>query len=268
MGSDKESRELYRDVVKRHQKVLIDVEANPERAGEVYQAFLRETTDRYRVATGGVITAPNIGVDMSEVMLFLFLGGDANCRKGVGNLNATYTYSNVFINSAHLPQKLATENGSPIVKKLFAAWLGEEEQITLLNRGFRMAAQYDVKECLGAAMKTGSKTGLNAIYRSYALTALAKLGTKDLLEDADFQKLMKDKAAIRVGVNVTEIRDIALGVAVELSGQKMSDYGFERARPNGLTAPMSYIYYSFGSDEKRDAAHKKWAEWVESHKKK
>ncbi len=109
---------------------------------------------------------------------------------------------------------------------------------------------------------------VNGLYRSYALVSLMRIGSKETIDDPQFQKLLADKTVIRAGVNGAEIRDVALGVAVELSGQKASDYGFERIRPANKAAILSYIYFTLGSDEKRDAAHKKWKEWADGRPKK
>ena len=60
---------------------------------------------------------------------------------------------------------------------------------------------------------------------------------------------------------------VALGAAVQAVGQNLADFGFERKIPAGVLT-TSYTYYAFGTDAKRDAAHKKWAEWTKANLKK
>ena len=64
------------------------------------------------------------------------------------------------------------------------------------------------------------------------------------------------------------MRDVALGAAVQLAGEGLADFGFERRPPTALASLSSYTYYAFPSDEKRDAAHRKWKEWAEKNLKK
>ena len=48
---------------------------------------------------------------------------------------------------------------------------------------------------------------------------------------------------------------------MQLSGQKMADFGFDTSRFGG-GIPNSYYYYGFPDDAKREEAHKKWKEFV------
>src|SRR5260221_5664839 len=86
--------------------------------------------------------------------------------------------------------------------------------------------------------------------------------------------LMEDKTVIgRLGVvangdpTTTEMRDIALGIAVQATGQKMADYGFERFRElPAVSSVTSYTYYS-QTEKKREEAFQKWKEWSAKNKK-
>jgi hypothetical protein len=271
LGSDKESRELYRDILKKHQNVLVDMETvadlkdGADQPTQRFESFVREVYDRrigHPTNPGAVHVS---AVELNEAVLFLFLGSDPAYRKSPGATN--YQYTNIFLSSPELAQKLSAENGSPLVRKLFAAWLEQEDTAITLARAFRMVSQYEIKECAPRAIVVSGMKNITPIYRSYALTALVRIGAKETIDDPRFQKLLEDKTVIRAGVNGAEIRDVALGVAIELSGQNTSDYGFDRTRPNTKAAFITYIYYSFNSEEKREAAHKKWKEWFESRPK-
>jgi hypothetical protein len=67
----------------------------------------------------------------------------------------------------------------------------------------------------------------------------------------------------------TEVRDVALGMMVHLSGQPIRDYGFEFFRGNNNEqAYFAPVYFAFTDQAKRDAAMKKWNEWKEKQSKK
>jgi hypothetical protein len=107
--------------------------------------------------------------------------------------------------------------------------------------------------------------------RALALVGFGKLGTKEDIPALD--KALADKTQIAVvtvnGVRGTvQMRDVALGAAVQLAGQDVADFGFERRLPTNVVSTTSYTYFAFGTDDKREAAHVKWKEWVKANLKK
>src|SRR4029079_4808174 len=104
-----------------------------------------------------------------------------------------------------------------------------------------------------------------ASLRATALLGFARLGTRDDVKE--LAPFLSDHLQIAItningGRATVQMRDVALGAAVQLAGQGMSDAGFERKPPTGLTSVPSYIYYAFTTAEKRAAAHEKWKEWA------
>jgi hypothetical protein len=103
------------------------------------------------------------------------------------------------------------------------------------------------------------------------MIALAKLGTKEHLPK--LEPLLSDKTVIGNinfgnGLMQIQIRDVALGVSVLMTEQKLADYGFD-TRFGGT--PTQYYYFGFpdsqdGKESKaREDAHAKWKEWAEKN---
>jgi hypothetical protein len=66
-----------------------------------------------------------------------------------------------------------------------------------------------------------------------------------------------------------QIRDVAMGVSVQLAGQKFADFGFDTTRFGGGVA----YYYNYGfpaeadgkESKSREEAHAKWKEWAKKN---
>ena len=106
----------------------------------------------------------------------------------------------------------------------------------------------------------GESVGL----RHYAVAALGRFGSKE--DVAMLEPLLKDESvcctvsdARRQNAPIkTQVRDIALAVAIRLSGEDPRDYGFENPRESAETL-YSFSSLGFREDAKREAVHAKWA---------
>jgi len=265
-GTGKESRELYALLIKEQRKLLIDIERTPDKAAQYYQSFLTDMYNRTRVS--GADARKEL-VSYSELVLFLFLGADPNCRKSNGAVASTsYIQSNLFLNSTHLAGMLSGAGSNHATRQIFLGWLEQERYSILVRRGCQLAATANMKEAIPIVIRMANDKTAIPTTRSYPLLGAMKLfGPEDIKH---LEGLMEDKTVIgRTTVNneavTTEMRDIALGIAVQASGQKPADYGFDRLRDNIVST--SYFYYAI-SDKKREEAHKKWADWQAAQKSK
>jgi hypothetical protein len=267
-GSGKDARELYARLVKAHRKTLIDTAANPEPAAQRFQLFCREVYER----ANGIATAAapaKEGVTQEDVLLFLFLGSDPNCQSATGPIKTAYAQTLPFLNSPHLRAMLSGDGATGASKKLFLAWLEKERSPIVVRRGFQAATAAGLKEAVPLALKAAGDKTLTPAFRTYPLLAAAKLIGPEHLKE--LTPLLEDKTVVgRVGGGAdpmtTEVRDIALGVALLATGQKPADFGFERFRDQPNLAPSSYFYFAL-TEAKREEAHKKWREWAAQNKK-
>jgi hypothetical protein len=269
-GDGKASRELYAEVVRAHPDPLLVVELHPDRVATAYEEHVRNVYGRLHVPPAGAASPGRPTPTESEALLFLFLGAVGDVRTSLApGTSSSYYYQ--FLSSPALTAKLAAAEAGAPARKLLAAWLEKERYSILVRRGIDLAAQNKVTECLPTLRKIAAEPGVVWAYRASALLGLAKLGTRDNLKD--LERFLTDKAQI-AAVNVNgqpwgvQMRDVALGAAVQLAGESPADFGFERRPPPNLTSVTSYTYYAFPSDEKREAAHRKWREWAAEHLKK
>jgi hypothetical protein len=269
-GDTRASRELYGEMVKAHPEPLLDVELNPERVPAAYLEHVRNVYTRATSRPVAARTDVPPGPRETELLLFLFLGAVGDVRTSVP-LGTSTAYYYQFLNNSALARTLsAGESGAP-VRKLFAAWLEKERYSVLLRRGMDIAAQNKLTECRATVLKIAADPRTVLYMRATALLGLAKLGTKDDVKE--LEPFLKDKTQIGIVVVngeqwAIQMRDVALGAAVQLAGESLANFGFERRPPANLVSVTSYTYYAFSSDEKRDAAHRTWKEWAEENLKK
>jgi hypothetical protein len=236
---------------------------------QAYLDLVRNVYSRVNTRPAGRPVTSRPGPEDSEVLVFLFIGaaGDVRPATAVG-VSSSYYYQ--FLNASFTTAKL---NASTPFRKLYAAWLEKERYALVMRRALDIAAQHGVKECAPTALTIAADTTTAAMYRASALIAFGKLADKQNVKD--LEPFLKDK--LQIGANVfiggnergsVQMRDVALGAAVQLAGQNLADFGFERRPPASVSSLSTYTYFAFATDEKRDAAHAKWKEWVEKNLKK
>ena len=231
----------------------------------MYADLLRDVYGRTLPRPVGGTAPARTGPPDTEVALFLLLGSAGAVRTSFApGTSSSYYYA--FLISPVLTGKLAD---SVPHRKLYAAWLERERYSLTLRRAIDIAAQNKVKECLPVLTKIAKDPGTVMYIRATAILGYARLGTKDDIKLLD--PFLKDDmlvANVAVGADrgSVQLRDVALGAVVQMAGQSLADFGFERKIPAGLTA--SYSYFGFGTDEKRAAAHQKWKDWATANLKK
>lgn len=266
-GDGKESRALYATMVKAHPEPLLEVELHPRRLPELYLDFIRGVHGRAYGSVGGP-GGRGTAAD-AEVLLFLFLGAAGEVRPTVQRgISSSYYYQ--FLNAPVTSTRLGADPPDVPFRKLYAAWLEKERYTLVLRRGIDVAAQHKVRECAPVILKIASDRNTVATVRATSLLGFAKLGTRD--DIAGLEPLLKDDLQIAATVvngdrGTVQMRDVALATAIQLAGQNTADFGFDRRPPTGGTT-VSYIYYAFTTDEKREAAHAKWKDWALANLKK
>ncbi|HJZ92461.1 MAG TPA: hypothetical protein VKE40_16410 [Gemmataceae bacterium] len=268
-GDGKVSRQLYAEMIKAYPEVLQEVELHPDQLLQAYVELMRNVYSRNYGRVPGKSVADRQTATEAEVLMFLFLGASGEVRPTIiRGVSSTYYYQ--FLNSPALIAKLSAAEATPL-RKLYAAWLEKERYSVVVRRGIDIAAQNAVKECAPIVLKIAGDVRSIALVRSFALIGFSRLATKEDIKD--LAPFLGDKTTIgTVIVNgeqgTVEVRDVALGAAVQLAGQSLSDFGFERRVPTGAVPLSTHAYYAFASDEKREAAHQKWKEWATANLKK
>lgn len=135
---------------------------------------------------------------------------------------------------------------------------GTQQQYQML----RLSDQFGLKEDGVALARKMLGSGHNS-YRARAMLTIGQLGDKEDVEA--LAKYVNDSATLgstshKGGQRYeTRLGDVALAMAIVLSGKKPEEFGFPDA-PGGKPTSTSYHNYGFYDDANRKRAQKKWAE--------
>jgi len=261
-GDSKEARELYAEFLQSNSQLLDDAQRDRKKGAELFTAFCLDVQQRMRYRPGIDIRVQQRSITKADVVLFLVLATEFKDPKNQFN-----NYGYTFLNSPNLAEGLAKDAGSTPLRKIFLNWLEKEPQPYIVQRGLQIAMEAKMPEALPMVLKSIKNSSSPPYTRAQMMLMLTKMGDKKNL--GDIEPLLADKTVVgNFGINnvqgQVQVRDVALAVSIKLSGQKMADYDFDVMKGNGNDdlLHMSYIYCAFSSDQKREAAHKKYKESV------
>jgi hypothetical protein len=265
----KAARTLYAELLAVHHRTIEAAEVEPRKASEQFRQFCDDAYNRWQAGTRtGRYSYDTMFETRPDITFFLFVSADTRVRKNDSGVNR----SSILLNGNQIAKAITDGETAEPMQKLFLDWLENEPLAHLQQRGFTLAAQAKLKEALPVALKILDKPSQTPHGKAQVMIALATMGAKEhipLLE-----KYLEDKTNIgNVGFGngqqmAVQFRDVAMGVSVQLAGQKLTDFGFE-SRFAGV--PSSYIYYGFpaepdGKDSKaREDAHAKWKDWAKKN---
>ncbi len=256
VGEDRLSRGLFVEMQKAEPAILELIEQGDfkeatESLAERCQSLMEmlqtpNARARGQITTGSVATfllvaaAPDVGID-DQVGVQL----------------------NNFIYQSNFQTAARNSNQSTLLKKMLTQWITKESDSTVGYYNLMLAFNFELPEGLEIALRLLNGGGGQTHMRQYALLAVGRFGAQKhisvvepYLNDATicFTQQVNNRQ-IQV-----QVRDIALGVLVKMSGLDMKEYGFEGAQPHPqmLFNPGSL---SFADPAKRDAAIKKWRAW-------
>jgi hypothetical protein len=197
-------------------------------------------------------------VEIGSVAAFLFV----MCLDEVKP--TTYTSSMTFNLCYQNAFRAEMEAGAnkEMLRRMLGLWIKRNGNVATASQALGLAMQYSLKEGLEPAKKIVGDKSAPRHTRQYAVLVIGKLGDKTylpLLESLldDDSEIMKNTIK---NINYrTELRDVALAVAVQMTGQELKDYGFDRAQISGAVVITSTL--GFPSDETRSAAFGKWTEY-------
>src|SRR5262245_47074324 len=244
-GDDKGARELYAEMLAIHYRTIEAAETNARDAAEQYRLFCDDAYNRWQVnMRNGRYSYDNMFSSRADIAFFLFLSADSRVRKNDIEINR----SSIFLNGNQISTAInGKEPVNTAMRKLFLDWLENEPQTYLQQRGLQLAAQANMKEALPIVVRMLEKPDKNNSYaKAQAMPFLVKLGSKEhikLLEPyiSDTSQL----TTINFGdgrMFTVQVRDVAMGVQLQLAGQNMLDYGYDnRFKGNWLY----YHYYCF-----------------------
>lgn len=171
---------------------------------------------------------------------------------------------NWLINMLYQPafrQAIEGQKESAVLRKLLIGWCDTWTDANGLQMAMYVTQNLNMKESARYAEKIVRAEGGNAWNKSQALCNLARFGGKEKLPV--LESLFEDKGAMPRGGNqaAMEVRDIALIMAITVTGKKPADYGYTVQNYGGeLNDQMRYNpwIYTIANEKTRETAFKKW----------
>jgi hypothetical protein len=265
-GTDPAAKALFVEICCTEAALMDALEKDPNDASKKFAARSQQLQQAL-FNRGG----PRASMTLGQVAALLFIATDSRLQLDAQAQYPIYTLVNQ-------PQPREGFQNNRIARKLLVTYLEGRTDPNLLQQNLYMVMNLNLKESVGWAVKVAKDKNAQPYARSMALGVVGKLGSKDNI--VDLEPFLTDTTPLgQTQVNMVriqaEMRDVALAMLVQLSGQQLEDYGFPylTSLQPGLRGNQQVIFFSpsllgFSDAASRDAALKRWKDWSEAAKKK
>lgn len=269
-GESRSARELYAELMREHGRAMELREQDPRGAirafnevGEQFEARVREA---YKNGARSKYEAMN--PTLAEIALFLVFSADRRVNDGPRHR----AFNNMLaLNPPKLKAALTEGMFTAPIRKLFVNWLVNDTSAHFRLLGFAVAAEVTLPDFAPAMVRLIEAPDSPAEIKAGAMVSLLKSGSAG--EVKVLSRYLTDLTVVCVHVTDngqrlnTQLRDVAMGVGLQLAGQHPRDYGLtdDRFGPGVFGVPSQLYYYGFLDEKARDAAHKKWKEWLDKN---
>jgi len=264
IGSNGPARQVFVEMQRAEPNLFRAVEDGPNPTASalenaVVDSILR-AQNRSRIVGGNMLS-------LGSVSAMIFVGSDSQVTIPE-NIAQQLAY---LLNQPSIRQAATGGNQSTVVRKIIGVWITRDASANVLVQNLSIAMQLELKEGVQAAanaLKQGNQPGY---VKQMALTMIGRMGDKTNLPVVE-ALLSDNEICGQINMNnqlfQTQVRDVALAIAIHLEGQNPKDFGYDR-----LDLTNAGLYYNpglfgFKNAADRDAATKKWADWTAKHKSK
>jgi hypothetical protein len=279
-GKDAKARKFYIDLCISQLQFIDDAVNNPKAMGEAYFDQCIDLENRIK---GG-----SSQVSAQEILAMLLIGSDDKIGPFIDkaipkqpDLGYHHPLSTVFMHPT-FQNAFSDANTGPMFRKATFEWAKRRKDTKMKHRYWVIKAIPQIVQQQSGRFVVDQETlefmfdaavgdyQQETFMRGEALTAVNSVVKKEharYLEDQLFKIETKLQGDLYRTVNwkliviETQIRDYALAVCVRLSDQKYSDYGFGVLGAEPEMIDRYWNYCGFTSEETRQAAFKKYAEW-------
>jgi hypothetical protein len=255
VGGDEEARRLFAEM-QRAERELLAAAAGADEVDPAAKTLLErrclELQNQY--AYGGTKRLP-----LGSQAAIVFLAGDPSLELStavLGQVNAFCQYNDLRAELAGGPRR-------ELARRLVGCWVAREDDAneSYLYARVQLALQHDVPRGLVPARRLLDRE-ISDYRLEYALFAVGRFGNEEDLPLVE--SLFSNTTSLRAtrtkeGVGYScQVRDDALAVAIELTGQRVEDYPFAQIRRN-----PQYLFFArttgFANEFQRTAAFEKYA---------
>jgi hypothetical protein len=224
---------------------------------------------------GGVApaTVPRKNPTAEEIAALLLLGSVTT--KSPARIPGHISIS-LLVTTSDFPSRIrGQDDTSRVYKAIALVWLDTRTDPIDLYQGMIMASNLGLNESsVQLAARLFATKGSPAAYRGSAAGTLSNFGSKEHIpllemafEDKEVIASVRNKlpgnAKNEIANCEIQVRDVALVVAILLTGQAPGDYGFVDQQKSSEGSPgvvHSYTRY-YIANEKRTAAFELWKDW-------
>lgn len=281
-GDDPGSRALFAEMLAdvRRFTLLETAEADPAKAGDVYDAELKLRVERMKEAyaeamrnaggRSGWIRPASGGIpSRGEHATLLFLGtypSTAAITFREAHSSDMHPHRSVFFLPFDDPKSMNIRTNIPRAeRRLFAAWLHTRTDSGPIQIGLNIAFTNKFSEVLPSARTSAANAKLDAAVRGSAVIAVGQFG--GLADLPLLEKAFADNRVFYKHISGNDpdvlVSDVAIAAALQLSGQHPADFAFPFAKKQyGPDAIARFHLLGFSNGESRQAAHMKAKEWL------
>ncbi len=256
VGGDRAARNLFVEMQRSEMSVMEGLEVGSEQATRILEARIRAAQIAFQARNAPLGGSTSVG----SVAAMLFVASDPNIK--LSETSAMELGSLAAIQPS-FTQAISASGQSVMLKKLLGAWIARDLGPTLTYQNLYLAIRYELKECLEPAVRLLRQMGVSPQMKALALLAVARFGGKEHLPLVEPLLTAADicgQTNVSGTVYMTQLRDVALFAAVQLSGQRPKDFGLTRV--SGTEPLMSQAAsIGFAQNAERDDAFKKWNDW-------
>jgi hypothetical protein len=270
---DRAAREVFAELVAVHanRQLLLAIDGSRVVLADLVVGRRQELYNRrYPRGEQGISRDPTL----EEMTLLVF----ADSRVGSQYFPRRGSVSTLMTGSGFAAAARGTDARGKVYRALARAWLDSRNEPREMSQAMTLAAHLDLPEqACNLAVRLLTMPGVTSYARGRAASTLVDYGTRKhiaLLEPATTSTMVVlsvPAPAISPTDPLTreiQLRDLALAVSIQLSEQKLSDYGFSDRyanTPGYETQLFAYNRYYFRDDDARKQAFEKWAEWRKTH---
>jgi hypothetical protein len=282
-GNDRSTRELFADVLKNklYHGLLLAADLPANELGGVLNNHFRDMqmaqNNQFQFRRGGYGSGqPNV----HELAVLVFLESLYSDKELGMNYNFGYTVAN-YMHTTDVQNAMTGNRGkfAAPLRKLVGQWVETRETSTGAQMAMNFAQNWNMPNKMKYAAKVLSAPTENGNWwvKQNALLTIGQANNKEartylpeIAKCFDDSTVIQQETPGQNNVHTVLLQDYALGVALQLTGQKPADYGMAT-----MSTSVNWNHNNFyfkddktaKADDKRKAAFKKWAEWDEANKK-
>jgi hypothetical protein len=289
-GDNRAARALFAEMQRAEPQLLEAYESDPKLAAQTLAERLQlmqlNSNGRLvnRLNRNFFVPSSAIQAGLGTSITMLLVGGD----KTVAVKDDVADRFRLVQTSTELRTALSTgDERSELCRKIVGRWIRREVSETATNNNLSMALQLNLSEGLEPATRVLKKGNGQLSARYVAALVVGNHGGKEHLPLIEPMLSAADRVSGGNAINVrvaalpnqavpvnrvvteTQLRDIALVVAIKISGQNPVDFGFKNLTPadqKQLQIASALQRMGFPNNEDRVAAFQKWEEWQKGQK--